>query len=222
LAGVLLAVLGCSGDGGTTWAGPEPASPIPLPVPPTPITGWGDSMIADYGPTTVMPVLAQLLERPVYAEGVGGESSSMVLERMLADTARHRDVTLLWMGRNNFTDPAQVKRDIATAVASLAGAREFLVLSVFNADAPEEWAGQPNYVTITTLDRDLAALYPNNFLDLRSLLVSRYDPAVAQDVIDHGHDVSPSTLRADGIHLNAAGNRLVAEAVAAAITARGW
>jgi hypothetical protein len=36
-------------------------------------------------------------------------------------------------------------------------------------------------------------------------LISLYNPLDPQDVIDHGNDVPPSSLRADHIHLNTAG-----------------
>jgi lysophospholipase L1-like esterase len=131
---------------------------------------------------------------------------------MLADPIKKTYRTIIWAGRNNYTDPTTVKADIAAMVAAL-GHTNYIVLSILNGSGTNEWAGQANYLTLTQLNADLAAIYGTHYLDVRSYLVSLYNPLDAQDVIDHGHDVPPTSLRFDGIHLNDAGYAAVANLV---------
>jgi lysophospholipase L1-like esterase len=196
------------------------------------ITAWGDSLTdgqpftrAESYPTQLAALMP---DRVVTNEGVGGETSSQVVARMLADTAHRHDVTLLWMGRNNLGNPDQILRDIATAVKSL-GTNRFLILAVLNGDfGGTEAKGSPGYDNIVALNAALAVRYPGNYLDIRSYLVSQYDASNSQDVVDHAHDIPPTSLRAhlnggvDAVHLGPAGNALVARRVAGFITGRGW
>jgi hypothetical protein len=70
--------------------------------------------------------------------------------------------------------------------------------------------------------RQLAARYPDNYIDMRAWLVSHYDPQNPQDVIDFGNDAVPSSLRYDEIHLRNEGSVLVAQRVKAFIEGKGW
>lgn len=85
-----------------------------------------------------------------------------------------------------------------------------------------EGNGTQTHAQITQLNADLAALYPDHFIDVRALLVAGYDRSSPQDVLDHANDVPPSSLRNDDQHLNEAGYARVAESVAATIRTRGW
>ena len=49
------------------------------------------------------------------------------------------------------------------------------------------------------LNSALAATYPNNYFDIRSYLVSQYDPTNPLDVLDHENDVWPASLRAHNL-----------------------
>jgi len=53
------------------------------------------------------------------------------------------------------------------------------------------------------------------------LLVAAYDPGVPQDVIDHGNDVPPSSLRLDTLHQNDDGQAFVSNEVWKYLTAQG-
>jgi len=138
------------------------------------------------------------------------------------DTAGHDSwVNVIWMGRNNSYKPDEVKTDIAKAVAFLkTNPKQFVVLGITN--AASEPVGSSQYTTITKLNQDLAATYPNNFIDIRAYLVSQYDPTNAQDITDHANDVVPTSLRRDPLHLNAKGDQVVAKKVAEFIQAKGW
>ena len=99
---------------------------------------------------------------------------------MLADTAGHNTwINVFWYGQNNQSDPARIKADLAASVSNLApGNTRFVVLSVVNEAIPEESRGGPIYAMIVQLNNELAALYPQNYIDIRTLLVNHYDPAI--------------------------------------------
>ena len=132
---------------------------------------------------------------------------------------RQSEINVFWMGDNNFFDPEGVKSDIAKAVAFLSTGK-FIVLGLLNAGS--EPRGSPSYDQITQLNTDLAAAYPDNFLDIRTILVASYDPSSPQDIADHGNDVPPASLRNDDQHPNEAGYAIVAQRVAGIIRAKGW
>jgi lysophospholipase L1-like esterase len=214
-----LVVLACSGITDSGWATRD-------------IAAWGDSLTdgqpftrADSYPTKLSALLP---DRIVTNEGVGGETSTQILTRMLADSTHRHDITILWMGRNNLENPARIQADIGAALKSLRTDR-FVVLAILNGDFyGTEAKGASGYETIVGLNRLLALRYPRNYLDIRSYLVSLYDPADAQDVQDHANDIPPSSLRAlwnggiDLLHLSPEGNAKVAQRVAEFITQRGW
>jgi lysophospholipase L1-like esterase len=214
-----LVALACSGITDSGWATRN-------------IAAWGDSLTdgqpftrAESYPTQLGEILP---DRIVTNEGIGGETSTQVLARMLADTTHRHDITVIWMGRNNLNDPARVQSDVAAAVRSL-GSKRFIILTILNGDfSGTEAKGAAGYETIMDLNLAFALRYPGNFLDIRSYLVSLYDPANPQDVLDHARDIPPSSLRAhwsggiDLLHLSPEANAKVAQRVAEFITERGW
>lgn len=154
-----------------------------------------------------------LAKRVVLNNGVGGETSTQIATRMVAATPFTKSLpTIIWAGRNNYSDATTVKADIASMVAAL-GHANYLVLSVLNGEDADEYIGGADYATITQLNADLAATYGAHFVDVRSHLVSLYDPNDAQDVIDHNHDIPPASLRSDTLHMNNAGYAVVAALV---------
>jgi len=105
---------------------------------------------------------------------------------------------IIWAGKNNAFAPAQVLSDIAAMVAFLPSPKKFVILSVTNSDMPAQWGGASLYKIYQGLNASLASTYPQNYLDIRSLLVDAYNPEIPEDVIDHGHDVMPFSLRLYG------------------------
>ncbi|WP_427912300.1 SGNH/GDSL hydrolase family protein [Ramlibacter sp. MMS24-I3-19] len=227
---------GCGGGGGGGAGVAEPvAAPATSSAPlasnvalSSSIALWGDSLTAGYGPQL------QTLEgsRPVFNGGVIGETSMQIADRQVADTA-HRDwVTVFWYGHNNLKDPphidlqrdpAQVKADIARSVATLApGNTHFLVLSVVNQDLPGERRGEPVYQAILQLNADLAAAYPNNYVDIRSWLVAQANPNHPDDAASLQADLPARSLRWDEVHLTADGYAVLAKKIKELIDARGW
>jgi hypothetical protein len=185
----------------------------------TNIAAWGDSQI----PSIAAHLQVLIPDRTVYDGGVAAQYSWEVAARHAADTERQKWVSIFWFGHVNETDPAQVKADMAAVVAALAaGNTRFVVISLLNEAKPTELKGTPGYENIVQLDRDLAAAYPDNYIDMRAYLVSLYNPGIPQDVIDFQNDVMPSSLRHDEGHLNNDGSALVATKIRDFINAKGW
>lgn len=160
----------------------------------------------------------------VVFDGTGiGESSPQIAARSIADTARHSWITVFWMGHNNIMDPARIQSDFAAAIGALSpGNNRFIILSLLNEATPRGIKGGDQYPIVLQLNADLAAAYPSNYLEVRNDLVAQYDPSIAQDVIDHANDVTPSSLRYDEIHLRNPGSVLVATKVSDFIKSRSW
>ncbi len=110
--------------------------------------------------------------------------------------AQNSGFVVIWAGRNNSGQQAIILSDIAAMVAALPSPKHFVVLSLTNRDSDSEFAGGAGYAQIIGVNQALAAAYPNNYLDIRSAVVAGYDPSNVEDVLDHSHDVPPSTLRA--------------------------
>jgi lysophospholipase L1-like esterase len=174
-----------------------------------PVACWGDSLTQgnqDLTGVSYPGVLQQLLGVPVYNGGVDGQTSTQIAARMLAATNMYGYTDVFWAGRNNYKQPlpsvpeSQVLSDIASMVNALASSpKKFLVLSVPNGDGIWDLKGTQDYNRIMALNSALAATYPNNYLDIRSYLVSQYDPSDLLDVFDHENDVWPASLRAHNL-----------------------
>jgi len=131
-------------------------------------------------------------------------------------------IAVLWVGRNNYTDPTQIQSDIAAMIAAHPN-KKFIVLSVLNGDFPGETLGLANWTTITQLNAALKSAYPANYIDIRATLVAQGAPGTPYaDASAYANDMVPSALRGDQIHLNQAGNGLVAAAVQSFILDKGW
>jgi hypothetical protein len=232
---------GCGGGGGNAGvvadagaqpgvqpSGPPPSAPSPSPSPPDAglspnIVAWGDSM------TPAFALNLQVLEpdRVVIEQGFLGQTSTVIEANQLADTAHRNWINVFWYGHNDFrVDPASapqtIKAKLAASIAHLApGNTRFVVLSVVNNAylAPE---GTDLYWSILKLNSELAALYPDNYIDIRAWLVAHPDPGNPQDVIDAAQDVPPTSLRYDEIHLRNPGSVLVAQRVRQFIDSKGW
>ena len=73
------------------------------------VTAWGDSMTP--GTTTGWPAqFAALSGTTMNARGVGGETSTQIKTRFMAESARWGDFTIIWAGRNNYGYPATVRK----------------------------------------------------------------------------------------------------------------
>jgi hypothetical protein len=212
---------GGSTSGGATGAAPAPGAPgAPGASPPlsSNIACWGDSLT----PAFALNLQVLVPDRTVFDGGFLGQTSKVILQQQVADASMTTWINIFWTGHNNITDPEGIKADIAAGIAHLVpGNRRFIVLALLN-NAVTAPKGTDAYLRVLNLDSDLAALYPDNYIDVRSLLVAAYDPNNPQDVADHANDVVPSSLRYDDIHLRNEASVIVAQRVKQFIDAKGW
>ncbi len=160
-----------------------------------------------------------------YNGGQGGNTSSQILTRYLALGAGYKSGTLMiWAGRNNSADGAQVQADIAAMVAehnANGGGNRYLVLSIDTADG--EAYPSANYDQITALNSALSATYGVRYVDVLALLVAQGAPDGAYpDPVAYAGRYPPAGVRDDAVHLNNIGYGIVAAAVYAKIAAFGW
>lgn len=172
------------------------------------ISALGDSMTEGAGTTPYPAQLAINYGYTVVNMGVGGETSTQIKTRWLADPLNYAKPVIIWAGRNNFTDGATVKSDIASIVASLTHTNYLVVGIVNGINQPINSTG---WVQITTLNNELKNLYGSKYVALREYIISKYNPSLPQDVIDHNNDVPANSIRLDIGHLNTLGNKYVAE-----------
>jgi lysophospholipase L1-like esterase len=184
---------------------------------PVEIVAWGDSLTrGEGGKGDSWPAWFTRLSDgiAVVNKGVGGQTSTQIKDRMLADKDSHGKFTVIWAGRNNaFDQKGTVQADIAAMVAALE-APNYLVVGIPNGakepkDGPDRW----KRTLIDKLNASLKETYGDRFVDIRPLLISAYDPSQSQDVQDHADDVVPASLRSDALHLNSAGYKIVAQAI---------
>jgi lysophospholipase L1-like esterase len=124
------------------------------------------------------------------------------------------------MGSANRADPEQTKAALAAIVAALPHDRYIIVSPFHRFDT--EAAGTAIFEIIVRLNRELAALYPNNFLDARTLLINLNDPRLAEDAANLRQQIPPDRVVWDYIHLNYEGYRAIARELLTMIRARGW
>lgn len=175
---------------------------------PTPFVAWGDSISLRW------PVeLSQDASRPTFGNGVSGDTSAQILERMNVSPHLWKNTTIIWAGRNDYaagTPNSTILANIASMVANL-GHQRYIVLGILNANVPNEWNTGADYPRLISLNNSLASIYGAHYFDMREYMVQNYNPANPQDVIDYGHDVTPTTLRIDLLHPNDHGAALIAD-----------
>ena len=173
----------------------------------TPVACWGDSLTQgnqDLTGVTYPGVLQPLVGVPVYNGGVDGQTSVQIAARMLAAADMYGDTDVFWAGRDDYKQKSDPESQILSNIASMVNAltsspKRFLVLSVPNSEGMWELKGTQAYNRIMALNSALATTYPDHYLDIRSYLVSQYDPTDPLDVFDHENDVWPGSLRAHNL-----------------------
>jgi len=100
--------------------------------------------------------------------------------------------------------------------------QHFIVLAALNGEG--EGRGTPKYMTMQAINRGMKAAYPNNFIDIREVLIAH---AQASDHEDAAADIVPRSLRlkdgvADPQHLGDAGYAIVARSVFHFISTHHW
>ena len=184
---------------------------------------WGDSLTAGsgVGVTIGWPVrLRDVILRQVENQGAGGQTSTQIKDRFVADTTNKDQWTnIFWMGTNDTYPadwPTTILDNIATCVSGLKGAKRYLVLGLTRG---EGWSTTAS--ALDAMDVSMASIYGNKFVDVRAYLQSKNDGS-GNDLADIADGLVPRSLRSDTIHLNDKGYQHVADLLAATLKAKGW
>jgi hypothetical protein len=186
----------------------------------TPLVAWGDSLsngTFSRGVGIQSDATGRAF-RYVDEQGNSGETTSQIASRMLADTTHHDLVQSMWPGRNDINNAAQtvdvtaIKAGNASMVAAAqVRSNKYVVLGVTNANinagalySNSEAVGTPIGDAVVALNNDLAALYGDHFLDIRSLIVSQGLLGDANDQADAAAGVPPRSKMDDDVHFSAA------------------
>ncbi len=168
------------------------------------IAAWGDSLVAGSGAsssTTNWPAVLGTdfaTWRTVYNGGIGGQTSTQIADRVVADTIYTSRIQIYEGGINNYqgdTVPGTVTNDFARMVASNKSGKFFINLLVPGLYTNEA-AGQPDRATIDAINSYLAATYPGNVVDQVTPLIAAYNPANPVDVLNFAANTTPLTLHA--------------------------
>lgn len=159
---------------------------------------WGDSFTSSDYPVP----FAQFTGYHMVDKGIGGETSTQIKLRMLGDPESHKFASIIWAGRNNYQDTATVIKDIKEMVNALkdVGNNKYLVIGIVNGNFAPEFKGGELYNIIIGLNKKLSKIFGNHFVDIRPVLVGLYNPGSQQDILDHDHDVPPTSKRIDPLH----------------------
>jgi hypothetical protein len=173
-------------SGGVTVTFPSGSEPVTTQGP---FNGVNGTISGVYGTVTLSGGVY------TFTRAVAGGTVSVSSAPFVVDVGSLNNGTVvIWAGRNNYSNAAQVRSDIAAMVGSLTHSR-YLVLSIPNGEYSNEHLGQSAYNTIIQLNSDLAATYGSHYVDVRQALVAAYNPANTMDVADHAADVPPFSLR---------------------------
>lgn len=181
-----------------------------------PVVFPGDSLTQGTGASTTANAYPYLISRDnnitVNNLGISGETSTQIATRFLAANKIFRDCTeVIWVGRNNPNTAATVIADIESIRKSLTHKR-FVVLSVINS-ATETAGSGSTYTNIIALNAALAAQYPDNYIDVRTALVTASGGA---------NDAINASWTLDNLHLLDVGYTLVSQLVSAFLKAKKW
>ncbi|MGY4536710.1 lysophospholipase L1-like esterase [Mucilaginibacter sp. UYNi724] len=177
------------------------------------IVAWGDSLTFGVkGGESYPKELQRLTGIRIINKGVSGAKSNTIAAEMVKSSDLYQYPIIIWVGRNNFRYPEQVKADIALMISKLKH-QHYLVLSILNKNTPDELKGGKSYAILAGLNNYLDETYGNHFVDVRSYLIGSYNTGSSSDLMSYDADVAPASLRIDDLHLNAKGYDLVAQKV---------
>lgn len=126
-------------------------------------------------------------------------------------------------------DVATIKYNVDAMVAfAEKSGRNILLFGQTTDNYSVEFYGGIRYPRILELNYYWSQKYPDYYVrggngqDLRETMVAAYNSSIAQDVIDYGEDITPSSLRSDNRHPNTAGYGIYASMGYQFRTKRGY
>jgi hypothetical protein len=217
------APFGTGGSGGTVNITPLDSLRIDSIIKRSALAGFGDSFTAGFTDLVggYPERLSNLSGRIMVNNGIGGATSQVIRDNFLAHPEQWLNSTIIWSGYNNRDQGPQIKSDVKRMVDSLLahGNTRFLILTIPNGPADSAVGGTHYmwYDSIKSVQTYFTALYPGHVVDVRTFLVSKYDPALPNDVLAHSQDQIPPSLRTEaypnGVHLTKTGYFYVAKLI---------
>ncbi|MBY5380583.1 SGNH/GDSL hydrolase family protein [Rhizobium leguminosarum] len=119
-------------------------------------------------------IVATRLGRLVANAGIGGQTSTEVTDRSIADVNYTDRAHIFFCGTNGPDAGHTVLGDIQAAVADLAPGTKFLILPSFNSS--NEPVGSAGYINKMANNAAVAAAFPDNWLDVRSMIIAQQAP----------------------------------------------
>lgn len=152
-----------------------------------------------------------LAGRGVSNLGVGAQTASQIVDRMVADRVMGRHgIVISWIGRNDVGVAGNLATVVmaqhARAAANLAGGASYLPGTII--PSATETAGSPNHNAILAANAAIKAQYPGA-IDFFAALATEPDGTVAV------------ANRFDAVHLNDAGCEIARATVQGRLTALG-
>ncbi|MFP9430669.1 hypothetical protein ACJ9N4_10345 [Enterobacter sp. LM3] len=143
-------------------------------------------------------------------------------------------IYLLWLGRNNSTQPEEIMRDAKAIVGRMTkGNNRFVILPEFPGDY--EPKGTKGAEEIALINSSYKEAFPENYceidgIDLLQNFLNHHNPQSQQDLADIKAGLTPSSLRLDELHPSItkkdgalyAGTEVNAEFVAKFLKYKGW
>jgi len=167
------------------------------------ISAWGDSLTyggqdyngSNYAGDNYPGDIQVDTGRITYNWGWPAQNSTQILSRFQANPQTYNDFTSIWSGRNDdFSTPNVTLGNIASMVGALpSGRNRYVVMTILNAQY--EPSGSSAYNNLAVINAGILSAYPNNYIDIRSILVAAYNPGNPADVANHAADLTPVTLR---------------------------
>ncbi|RVT93701.1 Calx-beta domain-containing protein [Sphingomonas crocodyli] len=166
----------------------------------------------------------------VFNNGFPGLAANALWPNVRRRVNLYGAIGMIEFGRNDFfAHGASWQQDVKDGIAAAVNyyntysEGRFLVFSILNDPTADERLGATGYNELAALNAELAALYPNNFLDWRSALVALGGPGQPYaDATRFGFDQLPTAFQPTDVHMTDAGYAAAAQIVLSALLAKGW
>ena len=182
------------------------------------VRAYGNSLTVAFNNNTGYPYsLSKYLYSEVSRSAASSYTSAYIYSLFAADAGtEYRNYGHIFaLGTNDvYNNLSTARTNIFTYLQRMSdtltvyGNTRWVVLSILTGGG--QGIGTAAHDTIVAINNALQAAYPSHYVDIRSYLISKYNPSLPSDVINYVQDVVPLSLRIDSLHLNATGYRYVA------------
>jgi lysophospholipase L1-like esterase len=183
---------------------------------------------------SVETYLAPLIGKTIVNLGIGGELSSQIRDRVLADQSHRADVIYLWAVANDVnkadTSPEKAKYNVRRILEHLTPTRRKVLLlqEPYSSNEPLGSALRTGANGREAYNAMLAKNFPEYYVPIADWLLTPAAAAAVNytfttaDLADIANGVTPVGFRSDQGHLNSLGNQAAAFYIHSEEVARGW